>query len=172
MDWAPYWCAARTEPRREAAAAHFLGLAGYTTYLPRLRERRSHGGRRIIATPPLFPSYILPRMAGGYMIRANRRRVGKILSRQGCLDDRYGKILAVVTVPKDDAKMEKRLRNGVVSPDKAYRAISRTNGERTKLRLEDIRRSRMSSTTPSTSRQAGKSSLDDAVMGLKLASLF
>jgi transcriptional antiterminator RfaH len=66
MDWAPYWCAARTEPRREAAAAHFLGLAGYTTYLPRLRERRSRGGRRIIATPPLFPSYVFVRVELGW----------------------------------------------------------------------------------------------------------
>jgi transcriptional antiterminator RfaH len=52
-----YWAAARLQPRHEALALHCLGLAGYETYLPRLRERRVSRGRRIIVTPPLFPGY-------------------------------------------------------------------------------------------------------------------
>jgi hypothetical protein len=52
-----YWAAARLQPRQEALALHCLGLAGYETYLPRLRERRVSRGRRIIVTPPLFPGY-------------------------------------------------------------------------------------------------------------------
>jgi len=52
-----YWAVARLEPHRERLALHFLGLAGYETYLPRLREwRRSHG-RRIETRSPLFPGY-------------------------------------------------------------------------------------------------------------------
>jgi transcriptional antiterminator RfaH len=52
-----YWAAARLQPRHEALALHCLGLAGYETYLPRLRERRVSRGRRITVTPPLFPGY-------------------------------------------------------------------------------------------------------------------
>jgi transcription antitermination factor NusG len=52
-----YWAAARLMPRQEALALHCLGLAGYETYLPRLRERRVSRGRRITVTPPLFPGY-------------------------------------------------------------------------------------------------------------------
>jgi transcriptional antiterminator RfaH len=48
---------ARLVPGREALALHCLGLTGYETYLPRLRERRVSHGRRITVTPPLFPGY-------------------------------------------------------------------------------------------------------------------
>jgi transcription antitermination factor NusG len=43
----------------------FLGLAGYATYLPRLREQRARNGRRITVTPVLFPSYIFVRIECG-----------------------------------------------------------------------------------------------------------
>ena len=53
----PYWACARLEPHRERVALYHLSLAGFSTYLPRLREwRRSHG-RRIEVRPPLFPGY-------------------------------------------------------------------------------------------------------------------
>src|SRR5262245_35919168 len=52
-----YWACARLEPHRERLALHCLGLAGYTTYLPRIRERRVSHGRRIEVRPPLFPGY-------------------------------------------------------------------------------------------------------------------
>src|SRR5262245_11077973 len=52
-----YWACARLEPHRERLALHCLGLAGYTTYLPRIRERRLSHGRRIEVRPPLFPGY-------------------------------------------------------------------------------------------------------------------
>src|SRR5215472_8160272 len=52
-----YWACARLEPHRERLALHCLGLAGYTTYLPRLRERRMSHGRKIEVRPPLFPGY-------------------------------------------------------------------------------------------------------------------
>jgi hypothetical protein len=45
----PYWCATRLVPRREAFALHCLALAGYETYLPRLREQRISHGRKIAA---------------------------------------------------------------------------------------------------------------------------
>jgi hypothetical protein len=61
---APYWVVARSEPNREATAVHFLGLANYETYLPRIREHRTTHGRRYVVTP-LFPSYLFVRIAVG-----------------------------------------------------------------------------------------------------------
>jgi transcriptional antiterminator RfaH len=52
-----YWIAAQLLPRREGLALHCLKLAGYSTYLPRIRERRVVRGRRITVTLPLFPGY-------------------------------------------------------------------------------------------------------------------
>src|SRR6516162_639517 len=61
-----YWACAQVAPQQERAAQHFLGLAGYQTYLPRLRlERRSHG-RRIVTKPPLFPSYLFVAIVSGW----------------------------------------------------------------------------------------------------------
>ena len=54
---APYWAVVRLQPRRETVAARFLVLAGFTVYLPRLREHRVRHGRRIELQPPLFPGY-------------------------------------------------------------------------------------------------------------------
>jgi transcriptional antiterminator RfaH len=34
-----------------------LGLAGYTVYYPRLRDRRIRHGRKVELRPPLFPGY-------------------------------------------------------------------------------------------------------------------
>ena len=52
-----YWCAARLQPNREALALHYLGLNGYETYYPRLRDRRTRFGRTIETRPALFPGY-------------------------------------------------------------------------------------------------------------------
>jgi transcriptional antiterminator RfaH len=52
-----YWAAAQLVPQSERLALHTLGLAGYTTYLPRLRENRVSRGRKIETRPPLFPGY-------------------------------------------------------------------------------------------------------------------
>ena len=52
-----YWAVAQLQPQCERLALHTLTLAGYTTYLPRLRQRRMSFGRRIEASPPLFPGY-------------------------------------------------------------------------------------------------------------------
>ena len=49
-----YWAVARLEPHREQLALHCLGLAGYETYFPGLRETH---GRKIEVRPPLFPGY-------------------------------------------------------------------------------------------------------------------
>ena len=37
-----FWCAARLMSQREAYATHCLGVARFETYLPRLREQRTH----------------------------------------------------------------------------------------------------------------------------------
>jgi transcriptional antiterminator RfaH len=52
-----YWACARLEPRRERLALYCLGLAGFETYFPRLREVRRRHGRKIEIRPPLFPGY-------------------------------------------------------------------------------------------------------------------
>ena len=53
----PYWCACRLQLHREALALHCLGLNGYETYYPRLRDRRIRFGRTIENRPALFPGY-------------------------------------------------------------------------------------------------------------------
>ena len=52
-----YWCACRLQVHREALALHCLGLNGYETYYPRLRDRRIRFGRTIENRPALFPGY-------------------------------------------------------------------------------------------------------------------
>ena len=53
-----YWSAARYTLTQERLALHFLGLAGFEVYLPRLREQRIVRGRKVDVTPPLFPGYV------------------------------------------------------------------------------------------------------------------
>jgi transcriptional antiterminator RfaH len=52
-----FWACAQLKPQQERLALHFLGLAGFETYLPRLRDHRVRGGRRVETSPPLFPGY-------------------------------------------------------------------------------------------------------------------
>ena len=52
-----YWTAARYMLAQERLALHFLRLAGFEVYLPRLRAQRILRGRRVEVTPPLFPGY-------------------------------------------------------------------------------------------------------------------
>jgi transcriptional antiterminator RfaH len=52
-----FWACAQLQPQRERLALHTLTLAGYTAYLPRLRQWRVSRGRRIESTPALFPGY-------------------------------------------------------------------------------------------------------------------
>jgi transcriptional antiterminator RfaH len=52
-----YWAAAQLQPQRDTLALHFLRQAGFETYAPRLRERRTVKGRKVVRTPLLFPAY-------------------------------------------------------------------------------------------------------------------
>jgi transcriptional antiterminator RfaH len=62
-----YWCCAQIEQSCDRLAWHTLTLAGYKVYQPLLREqRRSHHGRKIIATPPLFPGYLFVWVVRGW----------------------------------------------------------------------------------------------------------
>jgi transcriptional antiterminator RfaH len=61
-----YWACAQLEPRREAVAEHFLQLAGFEVYIPRLRERRIRSGRRVEMLTPLFPSYAFVAIENGW----------------------------------------------------------------------------------------------------------
>jgi transcription antitermination factor NusG len=56
-----FWSVARIQ--REALALHCLGLAGYQTYLPRLRTYRMVHGRKIELRPALFPNYLFVAIA-------------------------------------------------------------------------------------------------------------
>src|SRR5262245_28599941 len=53
-----YWAAAQLVPYRDALALHCLRQAGFETYAPRLRERRTAYGRKVPHTPLLFPGYL------------------------------------------------------------------------------------------------------------------
>ncbi len=44
-------------PRKEGLALHCLGLAGFTTYVPQVREKRLIRGRKVATIAPLFPAY-------------------------------------------------------------------------------------------------------------------
>jgi transcription antitermination factor NusG len=61
-----YWCCAQVEPYRDQLAWHCLTLAGYKIYQPLLREHRRSHGRKIIATPPLFPGYLFVWVVRGW----------------------------------------------------------------------------------------------------------
>lgn len=52
-----YWAVSRLALNHERLALHCLTLAGFMTYLPRLRERRISHVRRIERQSPLFPGY-------------------------------------------------------------------------------------------------------------------
>jgi transcription antitermination factor NusG len=52
-----YWAACRIRLRQENLALHCLGLIGFETYYPRLRDRRVRFGRTIENRPALFPGY-------------------------------------------------------------------------------------------------------------------
>jgi transcription antitermination factor NusG len=53
-----YWAAAQLVPQRDGLALHCLRQAGFETYAPRLRERRTVHGRKVVRTPLLFPGYL------------------------------------------------------------------------------------------------------------------
>jgi transcriptional antiterminator RfaH len=53
-----FWACAQLQTNRERLALHCLGLAGFQTYMPRLRVRRLTPTRRVAeTTPALFPGY-------------------------------------------------------------------------------------------------------------------
>jgi transcriptional antiterminator RfaH len=61
-----YWACAQIEPFRERLAMHCLGLNGFETYCPRLREQIRSRGRKIVRTPALFPGYLFVWVVRGW----------------------------------------------------------------------------------------------------------
>lgn len=53
-----FWAAVQFHGSHERLALHCLGLAGFETWCPRIRERRIICGWRAIVTPALFPGYV------------------------------------------------------------------------------------------------------------------
>jgi transcriptional antiterminator RfaH len=47
-------------------AQHFLELAGFPVYLPRLREHRVRNGRKVEVRPVLFPGYLFCLITNGW----------------------------------------------------------------------------------------------------------
>jgi transcriptional antiterminator RfaH len=62
-----YWTVAQLQPRREAVAEHFLEVAGYTVYCPRIRppQRKSFSNGNSF-TRPLFPGYAFVLLVNGW----------------------------------------------------------------------------------------------------------
>ena len=52
-----YWAVSRLAPQRERLALHCLALAGFESYLPKMREQRVFQGRKLELRTPLFPGY-------------------------------------------------------------------------------------------------------------------
>jgi transcriptional antiterminator RfaH len=53
-----FWACAQLEAHRERLALHCLGLAGFQTYMPRLRVKRLTRTRKMsVSMPALFPGY-------------------------------------------------------------------------------------------------------------------
>jgi transcriptional antiterminator RfaH len=54
-----YWACAQLEANRERLALHCLGLAGYVTWVPRLRVKRVTPTPKVaVSMPALFPNYL------------------------------------------------------------------------------------------------------------------
>src|SRR5215472_15305086 len=87
-----YWCAARLQPHREALALHCLGLAGYETYYPRLRDRRIRHGRRVELRPALFPGY-------AFIAEIRSREVGGLIELAPSLPLRRGARVRILRGP-------------------------------------------------------------------------
>lgn len=52
------WYLVYCKPRQESVARENLIRQGYETYLPRIREARKRGGRRVSVVAPMFPRYL------------------------------------------------------------------------------------------------------------------
>jgi transcriptional antiterminator RfaH len=53
----PWWCA-QHQPNRSRVAVGHLELLGFEVYLPRVLERRTNHGKRVMVEQPLFPGYL------------------------------------------------------------------------------------------------------------------
>jgi len=52
------WYVVQTKPKREAEAFHNLCGLGFQSLFPKLLDYRTWGGRSLVITKPLFPSYL------------------------------------------------------------------------------------------------------------------
>jgi transcriptional antiterminator RfaH len=57
-----FWACAQLQPQRERLALHCLALEGFEVYLPRLRQMRRQGARKVESSSPLFPGYLFVRI--------------------------------------------------------------------------------------------------------------
>src|SRR5262249_584969 len=104
----PYWCCVQTAPAREAAAEHFLRLAGYgQIYLPRLRVIRRRQGRRVVLKPPLFPNYLFVWIIAGWWSARWALHVARIITAGGAgAGDVPGELIASIRRREVDGAVE------------------------------------------------------------------
>jgi transcriptional antiterminator RfaH len=116
-----YWACARAQPQREAVAQHFLELAGYSVYLPRVREHRVSHGRKIEIRPPLFPGYLFVEIVvGWWQARWCPGTLGLVMNcglpvrvPDAVLDDiRKREVRGLVELPRPSLKPGDRVRIG------------------------------------------------------------
>jgi transcriptional antiterminator RfaH len=75
---------------RERLALHCLKLAGFETYVPRIRERRIVRGRKVMAEGPLFPGYLFVHIEAGWFDARWAPGVASLTmhgDRPGCVPD-------------------------------------------------------------------------------------
>lgn len=83
-----FWACARTEVQRETVAERHLKLAGFSTYLPKIKVER-HAARADgrappeDATAPLFPSYIFLTIAARWYAATTSIGVAALLMHDG-----------------------------------------------------------------------------------------
>jgi transcription antitermination factor NusG len=115
-----YWACAQLDSRREALAQHCLGLAGYTTYQPRIATARG-------ASAPLFPRYTFIEIVCGWWQARWSPGVVRLIRNGG--GDELAHVPDTVI-----AELRSRERNGViVLPPPPSPELQFLRGDRVKL---------------------------------------
>ena len=77
-----HWYAVHSKPRQEATAELHLQRQGFSTYLPRISERKLRRDKWVRAVEPLFPRYLFiqldPAVDSTAPVRSTRGAVGLV----------------------------------------------------------------------------------------------
>jgi transcription antitermination factor NusG len=75
-----YWAAAQLQPQRDRLAAHFLSLAGFVTYYPRIRVARPS---RPDGSSPLFTGYMFVQIESQWHVAERSPGVIRLVKADG-----------------------------------------------------------------------------------------